>query len=393
MVTEDLVSPDYRRALGIPEDVAAVNAGSWGPICEAAYTAMRDFIDADVRLRLGNQRLYAQDVYDDLIEQARGVAAALVGCTPGEVALCESSTTALNIVLWGLELASGDEILSSRLENPAAVVPLRTVAERRGLELRWLEFGDASEAVAAFERTITPKTRVLLISDIDFALGMRVDLRTISALAHEHGVFVLVDGAQAVGTTHVDVHALGVDAYAFARHKFLCGPDGGGVLCLSDDAVQQVAATFCGVFSDAEHGMDAEARLFGSARRFEVSTRGITGLVGATAATTWIQGIGLDPIAASTAARRNQVRDRLEAIPRVRVLSPQSDEGALLTFAVAGLEPVDLLAELAQRNIYGRTIVVTDPHGVRLSIGFWTRDVDIDAIERAVGEIAAETAP
>ena len=138
--------------------------------------------------------------------------------------------------------------------------------------------------------------------------------------------------------------------------------------------------------------MDDEARLFGNARRFEVSTRGISALVGATAATTWIQGIGLDLIAASTATRRNQVRERLEAIPRVQVLSPANDEGALLTFTVVGLEPEDLLAKLAQRHVYGRTIVVTNPPGVRLSIGFWTRDVAIDALERAVGEIVAETA-
>jgi selenocysteine lyase/cysteine desulfurase len=382
----------YRAALGIPDDVAAVNAGSWGPLCDAAATAMRDFVDADARLRVGNQRFYIEEVYDDLIEQGRGVAASLVGCTPSEIALCESSTTALNIALWGLDLSPGDEILSSKLENPAAVVPLRTVAERRGLEVRWFELGEEpSEAVARFERAITPKTRVLLLSDVDFALGMRVDLRAISALAHEHGVFVVADGAQAVGTTEVDVEALGVDAYAFARHKFLCGPDGGGVLYVRSSSLEKVGATFCGVFSDTEHGMDREASLFTSARRFEVSTRGISALVGSTAATTWVQGIGLELIGAASAARRNEVRDRLEAIPRVQVLSPPSDEGALLTFTVVGLEPDDLLAKLAQRNVYGRTIVVTNPRGIRLSIGFWTREVDVDAIERAVAEIAAET--
>ena len=74
----------------------------------------------------------------------------------------------------------------------------------------------------------------------------------------------------------------------------------------------------------------------------------------------------------------------------MQVLSPPSDEGALVTFAVDGVEPDDLLAKLAQRNVYGRTIVVTNPRGVRLSIGFWTREVDVEAIERAVREIAAE---
>jgi selenocysteine lyase/cysteine desulfurase len=379
----------YRADLGIPDDVAAVNAGSWGPLCRAARLAMTDFARLDARLRLGDHSVYKADVYEEALEDDRRAAAGLVGCSPDEVALCESTTTAMNIIMWGLGLEPGDEIVSSRLENPAAVVPLRTVATRRGLQIRWLDFHNGAEATDAFERTITSRTRLLLLSDVDFAVGSRVELGAISSLAHEHGVFVLADGAQAVGTTHVDVRALGVDAYAFARHKFLCGPDGGGVLYLKEDVISSIAPTFTGVFSDAEHGMAEKEHIFASPQRFEVSTRAVSAIAGATAATMWIHGIGMDVIADATASRRKEVRERLKAISRVRMISPSSEEGGLLTFAIDGMAPGDLLAELAQRNVFGRTIVVTKPHGVRLSIGFWTRDVDVDAIERAVHQIAA----
>ncbi len=379
----------HRAELGIPDNVAAVNAGSWGPLCQAARRAMTDFDQLDARLRVGDHSVLKADVYDDALEHDRRAVAGLVGCSPAEVALCESTTTAMNIVLWGLDLGAGDEIVSSRLENPAAMVPLRTVATRRGVKIRWLDFHNgAAEAADVFERVVTSRTRLLLLSDVDFAAGSRVDLGAISAVAHERGVFVLADGAQAVGTTHVDVKALGVDAYAFARHKFLCGPDGGGALYVREDVVADIAPTFTGVFSDVEHGMAEKEHIFATPHRFDVSTRAVSAIAGATAATTWIRGIGIDVVASATASRRQEVRERLEAIPRVRMISPHSDEGGLLTFAIDGMAPGDLLAGLAQRNVYGRTIVVTDPQGVRLSIGFWTRDVDVDAIERAVYEVA-----
>lgn len=385
---------DRRLELGIADEVAAVNAGSWGPLCRSARLAMAGFAELDARLRLGDHTLYKAEVYRDALERDRQAAAELAGCTPAEIALCESTTTALNIVLWGLGLVPGDEIVSSRLENPAAVVPLRTIAARRGVELRWLDFRDgADEAAEAFARAITERTRLLLLSDVDFAAGSRVDLATISALAHEHGIFVLADGAQAAGTTRIDVTALGVDAYAFARHKFLCGPDGAGVLYLRREAIARVEPTFAGVFSDVEHGMAEVAHTFDTAHRFDVSTRAVSAIVGATAATRWILGIGVDPIAHATAARRDEVRARLETIPRVRIVSPPALGGGLLTFCIDGLGPPELLAALARRNVFGRTILVTEPQGVRLSIGFWTRDEDVAAIERAVHAVAAEATP
>lgn len=286
----DIDLASYRAELDLPDDVAAVNAGSWGPLCRAARDAIADFTALDARLRVGDHTAYKAEIYYDALERDRTVVADLIGCRADEVALCESTTSALNIVLWGLDLAEGDEIVSSRLENPAAVVPLRNIASRRGAEIRWLDFQNGStEAVDAFARAITPRTRLLLLSDVDFATGARVDLRAISELAQMHRIFVLADGAQAAGTSPIDVKALGVDAYAFARHKFLCGPDGAGILYLGADAIATVNPSFTGVFSDVDHGMGRSEAIYTTSHRFDVSTRAVSAIVGATAATSWIQ--------------------------------------------------------------------------------------------------------
>lgn len=380
----------YRRQLGIPDDVHAVNAGSWGPLCESARAAMSDFVERDSRLRVGDHSLYMQAIYNEIVETDRECVAGLLGCGAAEVALCESTTAALNIVLWGLDLAPGEEVVSSRLENPAAVVPLRTVAARRGVSLRWLDLGsDSIGAAEALTQAISAKTRLLLLSDVDFATGSRVDLPAICRIAHEHGVFVLADGAQAVGTVEVDVKALGADAYAFARHKFLCGPDGAGALYLSENAVAPVSPTFTGVFSDEDHGMGEADAIFTTSHRFDVSTRGIASIVGGSAAVAWLEEIGLEVVRRETAARREAVRTRLQDIDGVQLISPPTSNGGLLTFSVEGVSPTEVLRQLATCRIFGRTIVVTAPHGVRLSIGFWTRAQDVDRIAEAVAEIAA----
>lgn len=381
---------ELRRELGVPDDVLAINAGSWGPLCAAARRAIDETYELDAQLRADDPNRYKQALYGDALEADRSAVAALLGCRPDEVATCESTTTAMNIVLWGIDWQPGDRILAGSLENPASVVPLRAVAERRGVEVVWVDLGNGEvDAVKAFSRHLTTRTRLVLVSDVNFATGTRVDLRTLSAAAHEHGAFVLCDGVQAAGTCPIDVAALGVDAYAIARHKFLCGPDGAGALYVRRESLEHVAPTFSGVFSDAEHGMAAEAHVFPDARRFDVSTRPVPTVAGATAALRWLSDdVGWDDVHGRTREHCTRLASALGGMSGVRLLST-TPAGGIVTFAIDGATPEEVVARLQERRIYSRTILVTRPPGVRISLGFWTRASDIDRICEALEEIAA----
>jgi L-cysteine/cystine lyase len=384
-----------RRELNLPDETIAVNAGSWGPLCSAARRAIKEGYETAAKSR-GDDPGYMREKgsglvrYDEVIGEAKEELGGFLNCSPDEVALCDSTTTAMNIFLWGYDFQPGDEVVVGSLENPAALVPLRVNAMRRGVKLAFAELGngerDATEAIAD---AISPETRMVLISDVNYASGSRVDLRAISRVAHEEDILVLSDGIQAVGTRPVDVKELGVDGYALARHKFLCGPDGAGALYVREEALSRIHPTYTGVFSASGHGMGDGVTLMETAQRYEVSTRPLPVILGGTACLRWLgDEVGWSYVFGRCRELYNGLWDRLSDVSDVTLFS-ERDQSSLLTFSVQGVEPRDVVSKLRERNIFTRTISVTEPVGVRLSIGFWNRESDLDAIANAVSAVAA----
>jgi selenocysteine lyase/cysteine desulfurase len=233
---------------------------------------------------------------------------------------------------------------------------------------------------------------VLLISDVNFVSGARVNLKEITRTAHERGVLVFVDGVQAAGTCAIDVQASGVDGYAIARHRFLCGPGGAGALYVSPAALDRIHPTFGGVFSDASHGHGRELAPFAGARRFEVSTRSLPVTAGAVAAMRWFRSsVGWEATYQRTHALGNELLQRLTRVDGVRVLTPAYSPGALVSFVALGCNPQSVMKSLAGEGIAAR--LVPDPgqshddaaQAIRLSIGVWNRTADPELIATAVG--------
>ncbi len=387
---------NVRRELHLTDKIVAINAGSWGPLSEAARVAMAQGIEDEADSRGDDPEAMASGAmgltrYQGPIDEAKAEIAKFINCSPDEVALSDSSTTAMNYFLWGYDFEPGDEIIAGSLENPAAGVPLWIVAERRNLQLRYAAVGNGEkDSVEAVRAQITPKTRMILISDVSFATGARVDLKGISELAHRNNILVVADGIQAVGTHRVDMQELGVDGYALARHKFLCGPDGAGALFVRKSAFDRILPTYSGVFSDAQHGMSGQLVYMDTAQRYEVSTRPIPVIMGGTAALRWITNdAGLDFVFQRTEENYTKLYDSLSGIPKVQMLSGPRQAG-LISFAIDGIEPVDIVNQLREQFIFGRTIIVTQPQAVRLSIGMWNRESDLQRIAEVVSEIAAK---
>lgn len=384
---------NIRKELSLPEEIIAVNAGSWGPLCNAARKAIEKGYEEEANARGDDPRTMRDrhsglTRYAEAIDEAKAMLAGFLNCTPDEVALCASSTTGMNIFLWGYDFQPGDEIVAGSLENPAAIVPLRVLSKRRDVKLSYADLGGGdNEAVEAITETVTDNTRVILISDVNFAMGSRVDLKEISRFAHERGILVLADGIQAVGTHPVDVKGLEVDGYAMARHKFMCGPDGAGALYVKKEVFPRILPTYTGVFSDADHGMGEELNLMTTAQRYEVSTRSIPVIMGGTACVKWLsEEVGL-PFAFRRYRRLYaELWDELNEITGVRPISKR-DQANLMTFAIVGVPLKDVVARLRERYIFTREITITNPPGVRLSIGVWNRESDLMEIAEAVESI------
>jgi len=385
-----------REELFLPDDVIAVNAGSWGPLCRAAREAIAKGYEDEAGSRGENPERMREtgsglQRYEETIGKSKNVLAGFLNCALGEVALCDSSTTGMNIFLWGYGWEPDDEIVAGSLENPAAMVPLRVLSKRRGVRLVLADQGEGDvDSTSAIENALSEKTKMILISDVNYATGTRVDLEETSRIAHEKGILVLADGIQAVGTRRVDVKELGVDGYAMGRHKFLCGPDGAGALYVSEEALPEIDPTYSGVFSASDHGMGEKLSLMETAQRYEVSTRPLPVIEGGTACVQWLHDeVGFPWIFERSHRLYNALWDALDEIPGVNLVSPK-DQRSLLTFTIDGVPARDVASRLIGKNIFVRTISAIDPPGVRLSIGFWNRESDLKAIEEIVREIARD---
>jgi len=153
-----------------------------------------------------------------LVQQARSALASLIGATADDVALLTTTTEGVNIVLRGLGLGPGDEVLTCNLEHSSVMVPCYELRRQAGIEVAVVRSSaeePLDELAQLFEQAIGPKTRLVAISHISYNRGTRLPVERIIRAAHQRGAFVLLDAAQSAGQIEVDVHALDVDFYAF----------------------------------------------------------------------------------------------------------------------------------------------------------------------------------
>ena len=377
---------DIRRELHLSDEIIALNAGSSGPLSQAARYGIKDGYSSEASSR-GDEPDAMRDKgsglarYSEVVADAKSVLSRFLGSSPDEIALCDSTTTGMNIFMWGYDWKLGDEIIAGNLENPAAKVPLMILAKRRGVKLTYINQFDGT--LEQLSEKIGDKTRMVLLSDVNFATGSRIDLKEASKIAHDHDTLLLADGIQAVATSHVDVKKLEVDGYAMARHKFICGPDGAGAIYVSKDAMEKIEPTYSGVFSDAHHG-SGELTYPNSAQRYEVSTRPLPVIQGGTAATEWIMDkVSLPFIVERTTDLYGALWDGLNDISKVDLVSAR-DQNSLLSFRVKGFEPKQVVEEFKKHYIFTRTVGALDPPVVRVAIGFWNRASDVEKIVEVV---------
>ena len=170
--------------------------------------------------------------------------ASLLGCSKDELALTHSTSEGLYTIIHGLDFSPGDEIIVSDREYDTAFEALDIRQSRHGVVIKTaklpLPTDDDDAIVASIEREITPKTKLIVISHMEFRFGQILPLRKISELAHSNNIDVLVDGAH--GFAHVDfkLSDLGCDYYAAPTHKWLCGPLGAGFLYIASQKIEKV---------------------------------------------------------------------------------------------------------------------------------------------------------
>jgi L-cysteine/cystine lyase len=281
----------------------------------------------------------------------------------------------VGLVVAGIDWSAGDEVITTTEEHQGLLSPLDVAARRCGVVVR---------AVPAeqIESAIGPSTRMVAVSHVLWTTGRALDLPSLAAVCRDHDSMLLVDGAQSGGAIAVDAPASGADFYAFSGQKWLLGPQGSGGLWVAPGRVEQLWPAVSGYLS-LEQG---QVGVFKStAGRFDGGSVDPVTLAGVAAAIEWVESRpgGRAAWLDRTGQNAERARLRLAAVPGLRVGDPGPVRSPLIAISVEGADDLPaLVAGLVERGVLVRFI--PDTPYLRLSIGAWTTDEDVERLIAAL---------
>jgi L-cysteine/cystine lyase len=332
-----------------------------------------------------------------LVLGARRAVASLIGADVDEVALMYTTTEAVNTVLRGIGLRPGDEVLTCNMEHNAIMVPLYVTRDRDGIAASVLRFRfdeDAQQIIDAFDRAISAKTKLVLISHISWNRGTRLPVRDICAIAHARGAFVAVDAAQSAGQVSVDVRGQDCDVLALPGHKWLLGPDGAAFMYVRRRLIERLQPL--AVVHGANRRYDFEGHFEyanDTIHKFELTTHSGPVLAGLDVALRHVDEIGAPAIEERCLELATRFLDGLRGIDRVRITTPLDPtlRSGIVTFTVGDENPSEVCAALWQvERIVGR---VCNDRRVRVCWHIFNDESDVDRTVNAVARIARNGIP
>lgn len=353
------MAPSALRAqYPVLDRLAYLNAGTDGPLAHRAVAAAHEELDRQQR----DGRWQAHfERRRELSDGLRALYAQALGADPRDVALTTCTSEGMGTVIAGLGLARGQEILTSDEEHPGLMGPLQAARDHLGVTVRAVPLGELADRV-------TPDTALVACSHVSWLSGCLAP----AALA-ELDVPVLLDGAQGVGAVPIELGALGCAAYAGAGQKWLCGPDGTGMLWVSPELRDRLIITRRAYVNYADAGAGLEAALHDDARRLDSPALSAEALACAQAGILTLTEVGWPEVhrgAATLAARLAELlheRGR-EVVPR--------EHTTLVTFASP--DPAGERGRLAELGV-----VVRDLPGrpwLRASVGAWNDERDLQRL-------------
>ena len=348
----------------------------------------------------GVYRLSARST--ELYEEARArVAGFLNARRESEIVFVRGATEGINLVAYawgGTFLEEGDEVLLTELEHHANIVPWQLLRDRIGFKIVVAPI-DATGGLdlAALEKLITPRTKLVGVTQLANATGALVPIEAIAPLAHAKGAKLLVDGCQAAPRLAVDVQALDCDFYVFSGHK-IYGPTGIGVL-YAKKAILDAMPPFQGG-GDMILNVTFEKTIFQEPpARFEAGTPDISGAIGLALALDYVDGIGRDAILEHEEMLTGYGLDRLARLPGVRLVGAGQRRLGILSVEAEGIHPHDLATLLDAQQVAVRAghhcaQPLMDRLGLgattRASFGVYNDERDVDAFVAAI-EAAQKT--
>jgi cysteine desulfurase / selenocysteine lyase len=337
---------------------------------------------------------------DGMRGRARTEAARLIGAAEGEVALVESTTQALTTAAGCIPLERGDRVLLCDLEFVEVALPWRHRQAADGIALDMLRTRNGGFTAEDIAAALTPRTRVVAISSVQWSNGFRCDLDALSRLCRGRGIWLVVDAIQQLGAIPLDVRRTPVDILACGGHKWLNSPFGQGLLYISQAALPRLRMPVPGYLNleDPPGGWGAyfqtpeitplyEHRLANAARRYETGgTSNYPGAIALGAALELLHRIGPDTIARHIYSLTDHLLAGLDRLG-IEVVTPRElrHRSGIITFhAGAPARNLELMESLLDQRVLVSVRYTSGVGGVRVSCHFFNSLEDLDRLLECV---------
>lgn len=325
------------------------------PLC--VLDAMREeYLNVNANVHRGVHYLSQQAT--DLHEQAREKVRKFINAgSVNEIIFTRGTTESLNLVVSSFcdgFMSEGDEVIVSVMEHHSNIVPWQLQAARKGISLRVIPMNDKGELLLdEYEKLFTERTKIVSVTHVSNVLGTVNPVKEIVRIAHEHGVPVMVDGAQSTPHFAVDVQDIDCDFFAFSGHK-MYGPTGVGVLYGKEDWLDRMPPYQGG--GEMIESVSFENTVFEHLPfKFEAGTPDYVATHGLATAIDYISSIGIDNISRHEQELTRYCMERMQEIDGIRLFGTANDKDAVVSFLVGDIHHLDMGTLLDRLGIAVRT--------------------------------------
>ncbi|RYY65434.1 MAG: aminotransferase class V-fold PLP-dependent enzyme [Chitinophagaceae bacterium] len=370
-----------QQAYSVNPSIINLNNGGVSP----APRVVQDALDRYNKMANEGPSYYMWRVMDMGREPLREKLAELAGALPAEIAINRNSTEALNTVIFGLKLQKGDEVIGTKQDYPNMINAWKQRASREGIVYKQISFDfpmeDDEAIVRAYEKAITPKTKLLHITHVVNWVGQIMPVKKLTAMAAKHGIETLVDGAHSFGLLDFKIPDLGCDYFGTSLHKFLSAPIGSGMLWIKKEKIANIWPLLCNDKPEAD-----------DIRKFEtIGTRSFAIEQAIGEAINFHNAIGSKRKQERIHYLKNYWASEVSKVPGVKLhtsLNPNYS-CAICGVSVDGLTPQELDSQLfSTYKIHVVGINWENIHCVRVTPHVYTRLKDLDKLILAISTIA-----
>ena len=310
-----------------------------------------------------------------------------------EIHFTACTTEGNNIIINGLPLKKGDEIITTTHEHSGLIVPLLNKVHRFGVKIKTFhpDMKNGLGNVDRIEKLINKKTKLIFVSHITCTTGQRLPAKEISELGRSRNVWVAFDGAQVAGNLPLDLKDIDCDFYATGGHKWVLGPKRTGFSYVRKELLDVMLPTTVGAYSDGGHDIETgEFKYNPSAERYEWATQNEALYQGMGRAIDFLNTIGMENVWQHNKNLAEMFYQGLSKIKNVEILSHEQEEyrTPLITFRVKDKNFKEIGSSLVEKDLRVRVVTEANLNGIRVSCHIYNSEEEIERLLSEINKIA-----